>query len=169
MSTSAPTLAPHQNRLAHETSPYLLQHKDNPVEWWAWGPEALGRRQALQQADPAVRRLCGLSLVPRDGARKLRGRRHRERDERAVRQHQSGSRGAARHRSDLHGGAASPRRARRLAADHVSHAHGRADLGRHIFSQNLALRRSPRSRMCCARSRACFARSRKRSSTTAPL
>ena len=31
------------NRLAEETSPYLLQHKDNPVEWYAWGPEALDR------------------------------------------------------------------------------------------------------------------------------
>jgi len=31
------------NRLAHETSPYLLQHKDNPVDWYPWGPEALGR------------------------------------------------------------------------------------------------------------------------------
>jgi uncharacterized protein YyaL (SSP411 family) len=31
-----------QNRLAGESSPYLLQHKDNPVDWWAWGPEALG-------------------------------------------------------------------------------------------------------------------------------
>src|ERR1700758_291558 len=30
-----------QNRLAHETSPYLLQHKDTPVDWWPWGPEAL--------------------------------------------------------------------------------------------------------------------------------
>jgi uncharacterized protein YyaL (SSP411 family) len=30
-----------RNRLAEETSPYLLQHKDNPVHWWAWGPEAL--------------------------------------------------------------------------------------------------------------------------------
>jgi uncharacterized protein YyaL (SSP411 family) len=30
-----------QNRLGQETSPYLLQHKDNPVHWWAWGPEAL--------------------------------------------------------------------------------------------------------------------------------
>ncbi len=30
-----------ENRLAQETSPYLLQHKDNPVHWWAWGPEAL--------------------------------------------------------------------------------------------------------------------------------
>ena len=34
-----------ENRLAHETSPYLLQHKDNPVHWWAWGPEALAEAQ----------------------------------------------------------------------------------------------------------------------------
>ena len=31
------------NRLAGETSPYLLQHKDNPVEWYPWGEEALTR------------------------------------------------------------------------------------------------------------------------------
>ena len=29
------------NWLANETSPYLLQHKDNPVAWWPWGPDAL--------------------------------------------------------------------------------------------------------------------------------
>jgi uncharacterized protein YyaL (SSP411 family) len=34
------------NRLAQETSPYLLQHKDNPVDWYAWGPEALDRAKA---------------------------------------------------------------------------------------------------------------------------
>ena len=28
------------NRLANATSPYLLQHQDNPVEWWEWGEEA---------------------------------------------------------------------------------------------------------------------------------
>src|SRR3954454_21978828 len=28
------------NRLATATSPYLLQHKDNPVHWWEWGDEA---------------------------------------------------------------------------------------------------------------------------------
>ncbi|MDG4789723.1 thioredoxin domain-containing protein [Micromonospora sp. WMMD1102] len=28
------------NRLADATSPYLLQHKDNPVDWWPWTPEA---------------------------------------------------------------------------------------------------------------------------------
>ena len=31
------------NRLANETSPYLLQHANNPVDWYAWGPEALER------------------------------------------------------------------------------------------------------------------------------
>jgi uncharacterized protein YyaL (SSP411 family) len=31
------------NRLAQETSPYLLQHRENPVDWYPWGPEALGR------------------------------------------------------------------------------------------------------------------------------
>jgi uncharacterized protein len=31
------------NRLAQETSPYLLQHKDNPVDWHPWGEEALTR------------------------------------------------------------------------------------------------------------------------------
>jgi uncharacterized protein YyaL (SSP411 family) len=31
------------NRLARETSPYLLQHQHNPVDWYAWGPEAFER------------------------------------------------------------------------------------------------------------------------------
>jgi uncharacterized protein len=34
------------NRLANETSPYLLQHKDNPVDWYAWGEEALAQAAA---------------------------------------------------------------------------------------------------------------------------
>ena len=33
----------HTNRLARETSPYLLQHRHNPVDWYPWGPEALER------------------------------------------------------------------------------------------------------------------------------
>jgi uncharacterized protein YyaL (SSP411 family) len=33
------------NRLAEETSPYLLQHRDNPVDWHPWGEEALDRAQ----------------------------------------------------------------------------------------------------------------------------
>src|ERR1700692_1503833 len=44
MSTAPPSASPQgsaQNRLAQETSPYLLQHQHNPVDWWAWGPNAL--------------------------------------------------------------------------------------------------------------------------------
>jgi hypothetical protein len=33
----------HTNRLAHEKSPYLLQHARNPVDWYAWGEEAFAR------------------------------------------------------------------------------------------------------------------------------
>ncbi|ARQ02830.1 thioredoxin domain-containing protein [Pseudorhodoplanes sinuspersici] len=36
----------HENRLARETSPYLLQHKHNPVDWWPWGPAALAEAKA---------------------------------------------------------------------------------------------------------------------------
>src|SRR5260221_4265069 len=42
-----PTKSPSgpENRLGRETSPYLLQHKNNPVAWWPWGPEALADAQ----------------------------------------------------------------------------------------------------------------------------
>ena len=36
----------HTNRLAQETSPYLLQHAHNPVDWYPWGPEALAKAKA---------------------------------------------------------------------------------------------------------------------------
>lgn len=41
MSNAAEPAHPHTNRLIHESSPYLLQHAHNPVDWHAWGPEAL--------------------------------------------------------------------------------------------------------------------------------
>src|ERR1700694_5426728 len=34
------------NRLARETSPYLLEHANNPVDWYPWGDEALQRARA---------------------------------------------------------------------------------------------------------------------------
>jgi uncharacterized protein YyaL (SSP411 family) len=37
------------NRLANETSPYLLQHQHNPVDWYPWGPEALERAKREQK------------------------------------------------------------------------------------------------------------------------
>lgn len=36
----------HTNQLIHETSPYLLQHAHNPVNWYPWGEEALARAKA---------------------------------------------------------------------------------------------------------------------------
>src|SRR5262245_45346888 len=40
------------NRLASETSPYLLQHAENPVDWYPWGPEAFAR--ALSEDKPLL-------------------------------------------------------------------------------------------------------------------
>jgi uncharacterized protein len=36
----------HRNRLANETSPYLLQHANNPVDWYPWGEEALAKARS---------------------------------------------------------------------------------------------------------------------------
>ncbi|MFW6024157.1 MAG: thioredoxin domain-containing protein [Dichotomicrobium sp.] len=44
--------APEQNHLAGETSPYLLQHKENPVHWWPWGEEAF--RYAKETGKPVL-------------------------------------------------------------------------------------------------------------------
>ena len=37
------------NRLSRELSPYLLQHAENPVDWYPWGPEALDRARTGQK------------------------------------------------------------------------------------------------------------------------
>jgi uncharacterized protein YyaL (SSP411 family) len=50
MAASEPAKEPaseeHANRLAGETSPYLLQHAANPVDWYPWGAEALARAKS---------------------------------------------------------------------------------------------------------------------------
>ena len=40
------------NRLVHESSPYLLQHAHNPVDWYPWGQEALGK--AIKEDKPIL-------------------------------------------------------------------------------------------------------------------
>jgi len=42
----------HSNRLVNETSPYLLQHAHNPVNWYPWGEEAL--QKAKQEDKPIL-------------------------------------------------------------------------------------------------------------------
>src|ERR1700743_2800369 len=108
------------NRLADETSPYLRQHADNPVDWYAWGGGA--RAPAAPRGGPpaaGVDRLLGLPLVPRDGARVLRGPRGRGADERRLRLRQGRPRGAPRRRRGLHGGVPGADRPGRLAAERV--------------------------------------------------
>jgi uncharacterized protein len=49
---SQPSQPARQNQLRDETSPYLLQHQHNPVEWWPWGPPALA--EARRTAKPIL-------------------------------------------------------------------------------------------------------------------
>src|SRR4030095_9424754 len=49
------------NRLANETSPYLLQHKDNPVDWYPWGDEA---RERARREDKPILLSVGYSACP---------------------------------------------------------------------------------------------------------
>lgn len=59
--------ASYTNRLVLESSPYLLQHAHNPVNWYPWGRCGFYRRQGGEQASPFERWLFNLSLVPCDG------------------------------------------------------------------------------------------------------
>lgn len=65
------------NRLANATGPYLRQHAGNPGGLVALGGEAFAEARRPRRADPAVGGVFGLPLVPRDGARVVRGRRGR--------------------------------------------------------------------------------------------
>ena len=47
------------NRLGEASSPYLRQHKDNPVHWRVWGAEALAEAQARNVP------ICSPSVMPR--------------------------------------------------------------------------------------------------------
>ena len=56
-----------QTDLIHETSPYLLQHAHNPVDWHPWGEEALNRAKTEDKPVLLQYRLLFLPLVPCDG------------------------------------------------------------------------------------------------------
>src|ERR1700746_2059810 len=49
------------NRLSLEPSPYLLQHRDTPVDWYPWGPEAL---QRAREEDKPILLSVGYSACP---------------------------------------------------------------------------------------------------------
>ena len=94
----------HTNRLIHETSPYLLQHAHNPVDWYPWGDEALNR--ARQQNKPILLSI-GYSachwchVMERES---FEDEAIAARMNEGVRLHQGRPRGATGSRRDLHGG-----------------------------------------------------------------
>ena len=62
------------NRLASATSPYLLQHAHNPVDWWEWGPDAFedARRRevpVLLSVGYAACHWCHVTIAPLSKAR----------------------------------------------------------------------------------------------------
>ena len=128
------------NRLAQATSPYLLQHAGQPRR--LVGVERRGVRggAAAQRADPAERRVRRLPLVPRDGARVVRGRGDGGVPERALREHQGRPRGAARRRRGLHAGDRRDDRPGWLADDLRARPRGQPVLRRHLLPGPAAAR-----------------------------
>ncbi len=105
-------------------------------------PGATRRWTAPARGPPAagLDRLLRLPLVPRDGARVLRGPRGRRADERALRVHQGRPRGAPRRRRRLHGGLPGDDRPGRLAAERVPDPEQAAVLRRYLLPARAAPR-----------------------------
>ena len=128
------------NRLAQETSPYLLQHKDNPVDWYPWGAEALAR---AREQDRPILLSVGYSACHWCHVMERESFEDPETaalHERALRQRQGRPRGAPRRRRPLHGGRAGDQRPGRLADDRLPRPRGSPVLRRHL----LPARRQPR-------------------------
>ena len=124
------------NQLGRETSPYLLQHKDNPVHWRPWGAAALAEARAtgkpiLLSVGYAACHWCHVmahesfeddatAAVMNDLFVNIKVDREERPDIDAI----------------YMARAACARRAGRLAADHVPHPGRRAVLGRHLFPKD---------------------------------
>ena len=143
------------NRLAGETSPYLLQHANNPVDWFPWGGDALARAKLLDRPiflsiGYAACHWCHVmereSFEDEATARLLNEQ---------LRGDQGRSRGAAGPRLDLHVGRAGHDRQRRLADVRLPDARRRA--------RSTAARTSRTGRAtACRRSARCSRASRRR-------
>ena len=103
------------NRLARESSPYLLLHAENPVDWYPWGEEAFARARA---EDKPIFLSIGYStcywchVMERESFSDPEIARAAER---GLRLRQGRPRGAARRGRDLHDGDAAPDALGRLA------------------------------------------------------
>ena len=121
------------NRLGAATSPYLLQHKDNPVDWWEWAPEAFeeARRREVPVLLSVGYSACHWCHVMAhesfedDATAAL--------PQRALRQRQGRPRGAARRRRRLYAGDHGDDRPRRLADDVRARPRRQPVLRRHLL------------------------------------
>ena len=122
------------NRLAAEHSPYLLQHKDNPVDWHPWGDEAFDR---ARREDKPIFLSIGYStchwchVMEHESFEDARRRR---RAQPGLHLDQGRSRRAARRGPRLHDVRAGDDRIRRLADERLADAVARAVLRRHVLS-----------------------------------
>ena len=132
MSSAADPTRP-ANRLAGETSPYLLQHAHNPVDWYPWGPEALERARELDRPiflsiGYAACHWC--HVMERES---FEDETTAARPQRALRPDQGGPRGAPGPRRDLHGRGPGDDRPGRLADDRLPDPGGRPFYGGTYF------------------------------------
>ena len=146
------------NRLAAERSPYLLQHADNPVDWFPWGEEAFAKARA---EDKPIFLSIGYSTCHWCHVME-----HESFESPAVaavaqprlREHQARSRGTPGRRSRLHDVRAGDDRRWRVADERLADAGPQALLRRHVFSADLPLgtsgvRRRARAARACLDSR----------------
>ena len=145
------TAGPMSNRLASATSPYLLQHKDNPVDWWEWSPEAF--TEARERDVPVLLSVgyaaCHWCHVMAHES--FEDHDHRGVHERALRQRQGRPRGAPRRRRRLHAGDHRDDGPGRLADDGAAHPGRRAVLRRHLLPGPTRVTGSRPSGRCCRR------------------
>ena len=139
------------NALAQATSPYLLQHQDNPVDWQEWNEATLARARAehkpiLLSVGYAACHWCHVMAHESFEQPAIAGA-----DEPALRQHQGRPRGAARPRRGLPAGAGGDGPAGRLAADHVPDPRRASRSGAAPTSRPSRATAGPASRRCWSR------------------
>ena len=123
------------NRLADRDEPVPPPARRQPGRLVPVGRRGVRARPRRGQAGAALGRVLVVPLVPRDGARVVRGPGRRRDDERPVREREGRPRGTTRRRRDLHAGRAGDDRRRRVADDRVPRPRRPPVLRRHVLAQ----------------------------------
>ncbi len=105
------------NRLASETSPYLREHAENPVDWYPWGEAAFEKAQREDKPVFLSIRVLHVPLVPRHGGGIIRERTRGGGPEQILCRREGRPRGAPGYRQRIHVRVHRAHRQRRLAAE----------------------------------------------------